>query len=98
MSPAELAGSGFSEETLLKWSLHPVVGPRLRSGRLMDERSLPPELRAMVDAAQREAAAAGGAAGLGGMDFFDGLEEKLKEASGGDPSCLPWRDMDLSAP
>ena len=26
----ELLGSGYSEEVLIKWSLHPDIGPKLR--------------------------------------------------------------------
>ena len=28
----ELLGSGFSEEAIVKWSMHPTLGPKLRSG------------------------------------------------------------------
>ncbi|KAF8071299.1 hypothetical protein HT031_001382 [Scenedesmus sp. PABB004] len=41
---AELEASGHAEDTVLRWSLHPRLGPRLLSGELLDAGALPPEL------------------------------------------------------
>jgi hypothetical protein len=46
------AANDFDEEVLLKWSLHPTVGPRMMSGNWLNELALPQELKELYAAAQ----------------------------------------------
>ena len=48
---AELEASGYSGDVLLKWSLHPGVGPKLTTGRWLDGLSLPQQLRELYEQA-----------------------------------------------
>lgn len=33
---SELETSGYSEEVLMRWYFHPVIGPRIREGKFVD--------------------------------------------------------------
>jgi hypothetical protein len=46
------AANDFNEDVLLKWSLHPTVGPRMMSGSWVNELVLPDELKALYAQAQ----------------------------------------------
>jgi hypothetical protein len=46
------AANDFDEDVLLKWSLHPTVGPRMMSGDWLNELALPQELKELYAAAQ----------------------------------------------
>ncbi|KAG1665836.1 hypothetical protein FOA52_005871 [Chlamydomonas sp. UWO 241] len=73
---SELLSSGYSEDAILKWSLHPVIGPLLRSGDWLAARD---GLPSIVQEAMDEAQGSGGEP-LEGVDFmWQAQQEKQAE-------------------
>ncbi len=50
---AELEGTQYSQDTLIKWSLHPKVGPKLMTGEWVRERQLPEALQLLYKLAMQ---------------------------------------------
>ncbi|KXZ54100.1 hypothetical protein GPECTOR_5g203 [Gonium pectorale] len=91
---SELEATGYSESTFMKWYFHPVLGPRIRAGSLLD-----PAKGGVAAAAATAAAGVGG--GGGGEESLDPaalmmrllglrpgavpelLQEAMRDATGG---------------
>ena len=72
----ELLGSGYSEAVIVKWSMHPVLGPKLRSGEW-----LPSEAEGLPDIVKQAMAEARTGRPVMGFDYQLGLVSSSKPAA-----------------